>query len=64
MHWTVVGALLGLGTLGLSSAYVVGGYVPILLIAAIIVVFMRSIQTRWAVREELPSAAQARHEAP
>lgn len=53
MHWTVAGVLMLFGGLGLSSAYFVGGYLPLLLLASLLVVFMRLIQVRWEAREPL-----------
>jgi hypothetical protein len=50
MPWAVAGSLLILWALGLLSAYMVKGIAPTLLIGALSVVLLRSLQARWATR--------------
>jgi hypothetical protein len=44
MLWTIVGILLALWLLGIVSAYTFGGFINVLLIAAVGVVLLRAIQ--------------------
>lgn len=44
MLWTIVGILLALWLLGIVSAYTFGGFINVLLVAAVGVVLLRSIQ--------------------
>ncbi len=44
MLWTIVGILLGLWLLGIVSAYTFGGFINVLLVAAVGVVLLRAIQ--------------------
>jgi len=46
MLWTIAVILLVLWALGLVSSYTIGGFIHILLVAAIIVVLIRVIQGR------------------
>ncbi len=46
MLWTIVGILLALWLLGIVSAYTFGGFINVLLIAAVGVVLLRAIQGR------------------
>jgi hypothetical protein len=46
MLWTVIVVLLVLWLLGLVTSYTLGGFVHILLVAAIIIVLLRLIQGR------------------
>jgi hypothetical protein len=50
MLWTVAVVLLVLWGLGMVSSYTVGGFVHILLVAAVIVVLVRLIQGRAPLR--------------
>jgi hypothetical protein len=49
MLWTILVVLLALWLLGLVTSYTLGGFVHILLVAAIIVVLVRFIQGRRGV---------------
>ena len=44
MLWTIVGILLALWLLGIVSAYTFGGFINLLLVAAVGVVLLRAIQ--------------------
>jgi hypothetical protein len=46
MLWTIAVILLVLWALGLVSSYTIGGFIHILLVAAIIIVLIRVIQGR------------------
>jgi len=46
MLWTIAVILLVLWVLGLVSSYTIGGFIHILLVAAIILVLIRVIQGR------------------
>ena len=46
MLWTIAVVLLLLWVLGLVSSYTVGGFIHILLVAAVVVVLVRLIQGR------------------
>jgi len=46
MLWTIAGILLVLWLLGLVTSYTVGGFIHLLLVAAIVVVAVRLIQGR------------------
>ena len=46
MLWTIAVILLVLWVLGLVSAYIMGGFIHILLVLAIIIVIVRVIQGR------------------
>jgi hypothetical protein len=46
MLWTIALVLLALWALGLVSSYTVGGFVHILLLAAVVIVVVRLIQGR------------------
>lgn len=46
MLWTIAVVLLVLWALGLVSSYTIGGFIHILLVAAIILVLIRVIQGR------------------
>lgn len=46
MLWTIAVILLVLWLLGLISGYVIGGFIHILLVVAIVVVLIRIIQGR------------------
>ena len=46
MLWTIAVILLVLWALGLVSSYMIGGFIHLLLVAAIIVVLIRIIQGR------------------
>ena len=46
MLWTIAVILLVLWVLGLISSYTIGGFIHILLVAAIILVLVRVIQGR------------------
>jgi hypothetical protein len=46
MLWTVCGALFALWLLGIVSAYTFGGFIHILLWAAVAVVLMRVMESR------------------
>ncbi|MDQ3208202.1 MAG: lmo0937 family membrane protein [Gemmatimonadota bacterium] len=46
MLWTIVGILLALWLLGIVSAYTFGGFINVLLVAAVGVVLLRAIQDR------------------
>jgi len=46
MLWTIAVILLVLWALGLVSSYTIGGFIHILLVAAIILVLIRVIQGR------------------
>jgi hypothetical protein len=46
MLWTIAVILLVLWALGLVSSYTIGGFIHILLVAAIILVLVRVIQGR------------------
>jgi hypothetical protein len=46
MIWTIFVVLLALWLLGLVSSYTLGGFVHILLLAAIVIVLIRVIQGR------------------
>jgi hypothetical protein len=46
MLWTIAVILLVLWALGLVSSYTIGGFIHLLLVAAIIVVLIRVIQGR------------------
>ncbi|MDX2023687.1 MAG: lmo0937 family membrane protein [Deltaproteobacteria bacterium] len=50
MLWTVAVILLVLWALGMVTSYTVGGFVHILLVAAVIVVLVRLIQGRAPLR--------------
>ena len=50
MLWTVAVILLVLWGLGMVTSYTVGGFVHILLVAAVIVVLIRVIQGRAPLR--------------
>jgi hypothetical protein len=49
MLWTIAILLLVLWALGLVSSYTVGGFIHILLVAAIVLVVVRLIQGRTVV---------------
>ena len=49
MLWTVAVLLLVLWALGLVSSYTMGGFIHILLVAAIVIVVIRVIQGRSVV---------------
>jgi hypothetical protein len=49
MLWTIAILLLVLWALGLVSSYTVGGFIHILLVAAVILVLVRLIQGRSVV---------------
>jgi hypothetical protein len=49
MLWTIAVLLLVLWALGLVSSYTVGGFIHILLVAAVVLVLIRLIQGRSAV---------------
>jgi len=49
MLWTIVGILLALWLLGIVSAYTFGGFINVLLVAAVGVVLLRAIQGRHPV---------------
>jgi hypothetical protein len=49
MLWTIAILLLVLWALGLVSSYTVGGFIHILLVAAVVLVLVRLIQGRSAV---------------
>jgi hypothetical protein len=49
MLWTIAVLLLVLWALGLVSSYTVGGFIHILLVAAVVLVLVRLIQGRSAV---------------
>jgi len=44
MLWTIVGILLALWLFGIVSAYTFGGFINVLLVAAVGVVLLRAIQ--------------------
>ena len=46
MLWTIAVILLVLWALGLVSSYTIGGFIHILLVAAVIIVLVRVIQGR------------------
>jgi len=46
MLWTIAVILLVLWALGLVSSYTIGGFIHLLLVAAIIIVLIRVIQGR------------------
>lgn len=50
MLWTIAVILLVLWALGMVTSYTVGGFVHILLVAAVIVVLVRLIQGRAPLR--------------
>ena len=50
MLWTIAVVLLVLWALGMVTSYTVGGFVHILLVAAVIVVLVRLIQGRAPLR--------------
>jgi hypothetical protein len=49
MLWTILVVLLALWLLGLVTSYTLGGFVHILLVAAIVIVLVRFIQGRRGV---------------
>ncbi len=49
MLWTIAIVLLVLWALGLVSSYTMGGFIHILLVAAVVVVLVRLIQGRSVV---------------
>lgn len=49
MLWTIAVILLVLWALGLVSSYTVGGFIHILLVAAIVLVLVRLVQGRSAL---------------
>lgn len=49
MLWTIAVLLLVLWALGLVSSYTVGGFIHILLVAAVVLVLVRLIQGRRVV---------------
>ena len=49
MLWTIFGVLLALWLLGLVTSYTLGGFVHILLVAAIVILVIRLIQGRRGV---------------
>jgi hypothetical protein len=49
MLWTIAGVLLVLWALGLVSSYTMGGFIHLLLVAAIVLVAVRLIQGRTVV---------------
>ena len=49
MLWTIAVILLALWALGLVSAYTMGGFIHLLLVAAIVLVAVRLIQRRATV---------------
>ena len=46
MLWTIIVVLLALWLLGLITSYTLGGFVHILLVAAIVILLIRVIQGR------------------
>ena len=46
MLWTIIVVLLALWLLGLVTSYTLGGFVHILLVAAIVILLIRFIQGR------------------
>jgi hypothetical protein len=49
MLWTIAVVLLALWLLGLMTAYTLGGFIHLLLVIAVIVVLLRTIQGRRAL---------------